>query len=458
MVRRMKRLKPAATSAFAPALARRRMSRRDFLKVTGVGLAGTSLLGVAGCTGGGGGSSGEFTLTFGPEESGSLQNAIDRFNEEYSGQYTANYREMPADTGQHFDQLQTELQAGSSEFDLIGADVIWPAQLASQGFILDLSDRFTQDQQNEFLPATIEAMTYNGSVWGVPWRTDAGMLYYRQDLLEENGFNNPPTTWDELKQMARTVQQQSGTRYGFIFQGADYEGGVTNALEYIWSSGGEVVDPNNPDRVLIDSSEAREGLSIERSTIDDGVAPESVATFKEQEVQSTFLNGDAVFARQWPFMYGLISNPDESSLTTDQVGVAPLPVASESDQNASCLGGWNWCINTFSANQEAAWEFIKFFTSAEQLKTGALEGNLLPTRRELYEDQELVEEVPVIPLAREAAENTRPRPVSPYYQDMSLRMAEQFNAALNGDVSPEEATQTLQGELTEIIEQGQAQR
>ena len=436
----------------------RRISRRSFLKISGAGLAGATLLGIAGCGGGGGGGGGEFTVTFGPEESGSLQNAIDRFNEEFSGQYTANYREMPADTGQYFDQLQTELQAGSSEFDLIGADVIWPAQLASQGFILDLSDRFTQDQQNEFLPATIEAMTYNGSVWGVPWRTDAGMLYYRQDLLEENGFNNPPTTWDELKQMARTVQQRSGTRYGFIFQGADYEGGVTNALEYIWSSGGEVVDPNNPDRVLIESPEATEGLNIQRSTVDDGVAPESVATFKEQEVQSTFLNGDAVFARHWPVMYGLISNPDESSLTTDQVGVAPLPVASESDQNASCLGGWNWCININSANQEAAWEFIKFFTSAEQQKTGALEGNLLPTRRELYEDQELMEEVPIIPLAREAAENTRPRPVSPYYQDMSLRMAEQFNASLNGDISPEQATQTLQGELTEIIEQGQAQR
>ena len=437
----------------------RGMSRRSFLKISGAGLAGATLLGIAGCGGGGGGGgSGEFTLTFGPDDSGNLQNTVDRFNEEYSGQYTANYREMPADTGQHFDQLQTELQAGSSEIDLIGADVIWPAQLASQGFIVDLSDRFTQDQQNEFLPATIEAMTYNGSVWGVPWRTNTGMLYYRQDLLEENGFNNPPTTWDELKQMARTVQQRSGTRYGFIFQGADYEGGVTNALEYIWSAGGDVVDPNNPDRVLIDSPEAVEGLSIERSTIDDGVAPESVATFKEQEVQSTFLNGDAVFARQWPFMYGLISNPDESSLTTDQVGVAPLPVAGSGDQNASCLGGWNWCINNNSANQEAAWEFIKFFTSAEQLKTGALEGNLLPTRRELYEDQELVEEVPVIPLARQAAENTRPRPVSPYYQDMSLRMAEQFNASLNGDISPVEATQTLQGELTEIIEQGQAQR
>ncbi len=69
MVRRMKRLKPAPTSAFVPAFARRRMSRRDFLKVTGVGLAGTSFLGVAGCTGGGGGeNAGEFTLTFGPDD------------------------------------------------------------------------------------------------------------------------------------------------------------------------------------------------------------------------------------------------------------------------------------------------------------------------------------------------------------------------------------------------------
>jgi multiple sugar transport system substrate-binding protein len=196
---------------------------------------------------------------------------------------------MPADTGQYFDQLQTELQASSSEIDLIGADVIWPAQLASQGFIVDLSDRFTEEERGEFLPGPIEALSYNGSVWGVPWRTNTGMLYYRQDLLEENGFNNPPTTWDELKQMARTVQQNSGTQYGFLFQGADYEGGVANALEYIWSAGGEVLDPIDPDRVLIDSSGAREGLSIERSMVDDEVAPQSVVT--ASSLKSSFQQG-----------------------------------------------------------------------------------------------------------------------------------------------------------------------
>ena len=69
-------------------------------------------------------------------------------------------------------------------------------------------------------------------------------MYRRQDLLEEAGFPEPPQTWDELKKQARAVQEAAGTRYGFVFQGADYEGGVVNALEYIWTSSGDVLDGN----------------------------------------------------------------------------------------------------------------------------------------------------------------------------------------------------------------------
>ena len=58
-------------------------------------------------------------------------------------------------------------------------------------------------------------------------------------------------------------------------------------------------------------------------------------------------------------------------------------------------------------------------------------------------------------LAKEAAQNAKPRPVSPYYSDMSLEMAEQFNAALKGEVSPEEAVKTLQEQLQQIVEQAQ---
>jgi multiple sugar transport system substrate-binding protein len=62
--------------------------------------------------------------------------------------------------------------------------------------------------------------------------------------------------------------------------------------------------------------------------------------------------------------------------------------------------------------------------------------------------------VPVITLGKEALRNARPRPISPYYSQMSRKMAEQFNKVLTGATSPEEAVETLQSDLQQIIEQG----
>ena len=381
---------------------------------------------------------------------------IDEFNSRNEGQIQTTYREMPADSGQHFDQLKTEFQSGSGDIDVIGGDVIWPAQFAANGWILDLSDRYPEEERGEFLPAPIQANTYQGRIYGVPWYTDAGMLYYRRDLLEQSGFSRPPRTYDELKDVASRVQRDSGTRYGFVFQGADYEGGVVNALEYIWNSGGEVLDPNDPNRVTIDSPEAIRGLQIERGMISDSIAPEGVTQYKEQESATIFLNGDAVFMRNVPRMYALASDPNESKIKPEQIGVSALPVAAEGNQSHSNLGGWNLFINAASKNQDAAWEFIRFMSAPEQQKFRALNGSVIPTRQSLLEDREILEKVPVISLGREAIQNTKPRPVSPYYSDMSLRMAKQFNASLRGNVLPEDAVKTLQDELTTIVERGQA--
>ncbi len=80
---------------------------------------------------------------------------------------------------------------------------------------------------------------------------------------------------------------------------------------------------------------------------------------------------------------------------------------------------------------------------------------MLPTRQALYEDAEVLEKVPVAELGQEAIRNTRPGPVSPYYSDMSLRMAAGFAASLRGEAPPEEVLGTLQGEIEEIVRQGE---
>jgi len=96
--------------------------------------------------------------------------------------------------------------------------------------------------------------------------------------------------------------------------------------------------------------------------------------------------------------------------------------------------------------------------SAEaQQKRRAIEGSVIPSRTALYEDEELLERVPVVRLGRDAIENTRPRPVSPFYSDMSLAMSDGFIDSLNGEAEPEEVLGTLHEELAEIIEQGRQQ-
>jgi multiple sugar transport system substrate-binding protein len=425
------------------------LSRRGFLRLGGAGLAGMAVLGAAGC-GGGGSGSGDLVFAMGVDSSGTLQDLVDKFNEEHKGEFQVRYREMPADTGQYFDQLRTELQAAASEIDVIGGDVIWPAQFAANGWILDVSDRFPESERQQFLPAPVDSLVYEGAIYGVPWFTDAGMLYYRTDLLEQAGFSEPPGTWEEMKEMALKTAQDTGTRDGFVFQGAQYEGGTVNGLEYIWTHGGDVL---SGDQVVIDSPEAVAGLETERSMISDGVASQAVSTYKEQETDPAFLGGRSVFARNWPYMYALSEDPEVSKIETAQIGIAPLP-AGEGGQSFAGLGGWNMMINANSQRQEEAWEFVKWMTSAQGQRQRALAATLLPTRKSLYEDQEILEKVPVIRLGKEAIQSTKSRPVSPYYSDMSLAMAEQFNLSLKGETDPQAAVQSLQEELTKIVEQG----
>lgn len=283
----------------------------------------------------------------------------------------------------------------------------------------------------------------------MPWFTDAGFLYYRTDLLEGAGFSEPPTTWDELKEMAAKVQADAGVANGFVFTGANYEGGTVLGLEFIRNAGGDVLDG---DEVVIASAEAIAGLEAQRSLVADGIAPEAVANFKEDEASGAFLRGDAVFMRMWPYAYGLISDPKQSKIKQSQVSLSQVPVATENTQPTNVGGGWNFFLDQSSENQDGAWALIEYLSGPEQQKQLALELGYLPTRAALYDDPEVIEALPAVGLSTETVINTTTPPVSPYYSDMSLEMSEQFNANILGETTPEETANNLQSALQSIIE------
>jgi len=445
------------------------LNRRDFLKRSSAGVAGAALLGSSAAAAPGIVSAPtELIFTFSPDDSGTLRTLIDAFNRQHEGAIHVTWRKTPRTSDAYFQQLQSALTAPDPDIDVIGADVVWTAELARNGWVADLSQRFHRDYNpDDFLHEALGSASHQFRIWGMPWYIDAGMLFYRRDLLLRNDFTTPPRTWDELKEMAQTILHNEDVAYGFVFQGDAYEGGVTNACEYIWNAGGRIMtssarlasEPGGqiepPNVINVDTPEAARGLDIARSMVTSGVAPPEVVSFREQDTWEAFLGGQAVFMRHWPFAYGLVGDPSLSQLDPEQIGITSVPAADAGRPRYSCLGGWNLMISAAAspAQQEAAWTFIRFATAAKQQKDRALGGGYLPSRRMLYDDPEVEGAVPVVDLGRSAIRNARSRPASPYYSRMSPRIADAFTRTLRGDQTGDEATQQLAQELRTILRQ-----
>ena len=427
------------------------LSRRRLLQLAGTAVAGGAVASLAGCGGNRSGDDGTVVVGSNPDIAELLEEPIAQFTKD-NPETTVEVRLLPADSSQYFDQIRTRLQAGSDDIDVFSGDVSWVAQLADNGWLADITDRFSEAERAEFLPFEVDARIWKDRVYGVPWYTDAGICYYRKDLLEASGYTEPPATWDELREMAARISQDHNVRYGFVFQGAQYEGGTVNGMEYIRSAGGDIL---SGDQVVIGSPEAVRGLSLQRSMVDSGVSPEAVAQFKEDESAGAFLAGDAVFLRNWPYVYDRLGDTSETELTEAHVGVTELPAADPGGQSVNVGGGWAFLVNAYSGRQEAAWRLAAYLTGADWQRFYALEGGFMPTRVALYDDQEILESQPAIAVASEAIQHTTLPPSSPYYSDMSLAMAKRFNESLRGAMPPDEAAGILAAELEEIVAAGQ---
>jgi len=431
------------------------------LLAAALGLATTSML-IAPLQAKGGAT--EIVFASGTDDTGTVQRLVDAFNEANRGTIHVTWRQMGRESDAHRRQLVKELSSGAGGVDLIASDVIWTAEFAKNRWVEDLTRRFYRAyNRDSFLAPALGSATYRLRIWGVPWYTDAGLLFYRTDKLAQSGFAAPPATWEELARMARKVMQDAGIRHGFVFQGAEYEGGAVNAAEYIWSAGGELMTGQltvtgavlpgmtETDSVLVGSDAAARGLDIARKLVAEKVSPAAVASFREREALDAFVAGDAVFFRSWPYVYGALR---QAGFTPDQFGVAPLPAASAGGRSASCLGGWNLMINASSSKSErdAAWKLIRYLTAPAQQKRQAREAGLLPILLDLYEDPDLVKEVPVIGLGKEVlTSRLHARPISPFYSEMSARIARAFNRTLKGELTGAEAAQILDKELRAIV-------
>ena len=382
-----------------------------------------------------------------------FQEYADRFAAENPGT-TIRFETGGATSDAQQQYLNTVLTSQSGEIDIFQIDVIRPATYAAAGWAEPLGSYFGDEAAQEeyladFLEGPVEADTIDGTLYAIPAYTDAQFLYYRSDLLEKYGFA-PPTTWEELKTQAQAILEGENdpSLQGFNYQGAAIEGTNCTFLEALWTAGGDWQDADG--NITVDSPEGRQALEWYQETLDSGITKPNIAETGTDNSRQEFQAGDVVFMLNWGYAWARFQG-DEDSEVEGMVGVAPLP-AFEGNESATCVGGWQWAINPYSENKEVAFDVIQFFSSPDFQRAWAIQASRIPVRAELFQDPEVLAANPHFEQFYDVIVNARPRPVTPFYSDVSELIRSTMNAFLAGSLSEEEALEQMQVGLEDILQ------
>jgi multiple sugar transport system substrate-binding protein len=351
----------------------------------------------------------------------------------------------PDDASQRHQLYVQWLNARVGNPDILQLDVVWTPEFAAAGWVLPLT-RFGPAAK-EFFPATIEANTWAGQLYALPWFADVGLLYRRTDLVP-----NEPRTLGELVTDAKTAMARpGGPRFGIVWQGARYEGLITGFVEYLGAFGGRILDDSG--RVVVNQPEAVRALEFMRDELYvSHIAPLDVLTWHEEEARFAFQNGTAAFMRNWPYAVAAMSDTTQSRVA-GKFAVSPMPGSGEGKGHSTAtLGGSQLAINAYSEFPEAAYRLIAYLTAPEQMLERAQAVGQYPTRPALYHDARLRSAI-AIPLddARRAIESATPRPVTPIYTELSDILQIELHRALVRQAEPRDALNSAAKSIDALI-------
>jgi trehalose/maltose transport system substrate-binding protein len=353
---------------------------------------------------------------------------------------TVEYISRPADATATLQMYLQYWGSRSADVDVFLVDVIWQGIAAPHA--IDLKKFIKADIISEFFPHSIENNTVNGRLVSIPWFIDAGLLYYRTDLLEKYGYTDPPKTWEELAEMAKKIQDGERAAgnlgfQGFVFEGKSSESLTCNAVEWISSyGGGTIIGPDK--NVTINNPNAIKALQTAKSWVGT-ISPTAVTTYGEEEARNIWQSGNAAFMRNWPYAYPLGANGQ--SPISGKFDVTALPKGGDNGRNAACLGGWQLMVSAYSKVPNASADLVRYLTSAEIQKKHAIELGLLPTLPDLYKDPDLQQKIPWFKNAPDILANAVARPstvAGSSYNQLSQGLFENINKIFNGQESAEE--------------------
>jgi multiple sugar transport system substrate-binding protein len=400
-----------------------------------------TVLAVAACSGttpdsGKGGS--ELTIAGYKDTSGHIHEIIDTWNAAHP-KAKARYVELPTASDAQHQQLVQNFLARSSTYDVIIADDTWTAEFGSKNWLEPLPQ--AQFPLDKLYPAVVSGGMYDGKLYTIPYTASAEVLYYRSDLV-----SRPPTTWTDLISDCATAQAKKMGCYAGQF--AQYEGLTLSFTSAVASAGGAVMSPDG-QTVVVDSPQAKQGLDFLVNGFKQGYIPKEAITYQEEQGRIAFQQGKLMFLVNYPYVYAQANTKGPDSKVVGKFKVAPIP--GSNGPGVIATGGHMMGVSAFSKHKADATDFVKFFTSEANARQLLIKQGYTPVWKTLYDDRQLTEQYPFLPVIAAELQHAVVRPRTKNYIALSLAIQKNVYSALQGGKSSSAALSDMAGQIKDAI-------
>jgi multiple sugar transport system substrate-binding protein len=349
-----------------------------------------------------------------------------------------------------YEALEQKILTSSmdGQFDVVLIDAPWTAKFANGGIIKDVTDKLPKEVLSDFFQGSVDAVEYQGKMYGIPWTTGTKHFFYNKEMLKQAGFEEAPKTWDELLNQAKVLKEKGIVEHPIVWSWAQAEALVCDVTTIFESFGGQMVDKDgNP--TFTDPKNVQ-ALTFMADSLKNGLSNPNSTSYLEDDVVGVVSSGKAAFALNWMYMLGKVNDPNESQVP-GQIALGLIPGANGT-ASATVNGGMGLAVTSGSKHPEEAWKYIEFLSSKEtQLKYVK---NNIPDWKSLYDAPETIEVYKEsLPVIKEQFNYIVNRPKVPYYGELSTEIQTQTQMVLLGEKTAEEALQAMQKKAEELTKQ-----
>ena len=334
------------------------------------------------------------------------------------------------------DKFTTAITAGSTP-DAAMVGTTWMGEFAG----LDALDPLPANLQADgFFEGARKTTEVGGTSYGIPWYVETRLLFYRTDLAEKAGYDEAPTTWDGLKDMAKAMQDKAGATWGIGLQ-AGGTGSWQTVMPFAWGEGAELTDG---DAYSFDSPEMLKAVEYYQSFFDEGIANKSAPN--QPTTEPDFASGKVPMFISGPWMMSAVEGVGGEGFE-DKYAVAKIPEGSAG--SSSFVGGSDFVVFKNSDQRDTAWKFVEFLADPATQATWYGMSTDLPSVQDAWSDEALSSDEK-LSVFGEQLETAKAPPSYPTWEQVVAGFDSEMEKVTKTGADPAEALKTVQQQADSI--------